>query len=59
MQPFFKIPDFKKIDTPYYYRVFDNERNEALVYDVGHKDANDIGHVAKVSYIYDILIFAF
>ena len=45
-------------DIPY-YSVFDNERNEALVYHFGEKDIYDVGHVAKVSYIYDILIFGF
>ena len=33
------------------YRVFDNERNKALVYHFGQKDAYDVGNVAKVSYI--------
>ena len=41
------------------YRVFDNERNKALVYHFGQKDAYDVGHVAKVSYICGILIFGF
>ena len=41
------------------YRVFDNERNEALVYQFGQKDAYDVGHMAKFSYVYDILISGF
>ena len=39
------------------YRVFDNERNEALVYHF--EDAYDVGHVAKVSFICDNSIFGF
>ena len=42
-----------------YYKVFDNERNEALFYNFGQKDAYDVGHVAKASYINDILISGF
>ena len=38
------------------YRVFFNERNEASVYHFGQKASCDLGHVAKISYIYDILI---
>ena len=49
----------KKLFIIIIYRVFDNERNEALVYHFGQKDAYDVGHVAKVSDIYDILIFGF
>ena len=44
------------------YRVFYNERNQALAYRLGQKDVYDVGHVAKVSYIdyiYDILIVGF
>ena len=40
-------------------RSFDNERNKALVYHFGQKYAYDVGHVAKVYYIYDILKFGF
>ena len=39
--------------------MFNNERNEALVYHFVQKDAYDLGLVAKVSYIYDILIYGF
>ena len=42
-----------------FYRVFDNERNEALVYNFGQKDAYEAGHVTNVSYVYDILILGF
>ena len=39
------------------YRVFDNERIKALAYNFGQKGSYDLGHVAIVSYISDILIF--
>ena len=42
-----------------WYRVFINECNEALDYNFGQMASHDLGHVAKVSYIYDILIFNF
>ena len=48
-----------KNEKPRTYRVIDNDRNEALVYNFGQKDAYDVGHVAKVSYIYDIFVFGF
>ena len=51
--------DFYEFPTEQSYRVFDNERNKVLVYHFGQKDAYDVGHVAKVSYTYDILIFGF
>ena len=41
------------------YRVFINECKEALAYHFGQVATYDLGHVAKVSYIYDILIFGF
>ena len=41
------------------YGVFINEWNEALVYHSGQIASYDLGHVAKISYIYDILIFGF
>ena len=41
------------------YRVFINEWNKALAYHFGQMASYDVGHVAKVSYIYDILIFGF
>ena len=41
------------------YRVFINEWNEALAYNFGQMASYDLWHVAKVSYIYDILIFGF
>ena len=48
-----------KNEKPGTYMVIDNDRNEALVHNFGQKDAYDVGHLAKASYIYDILIFGF
>ena len=41
------------------YRVFINECNKAFAYYFGQMASYDLGHVAKVSYIYDTLIFGF
>ena len=35
--------------------MFINEWNEALAYNLGQVASYDLGHVAKVSYIYDII----
>ena len=41
------------------YRVFINECNEALAYHFGQMATYDLEQVAKVSYMYEILIFGF
>ena len=39
------------------HRVFINKCNKVLAYHFGQKASYDLGHMAKNSYIYDILIF--